>query len=146
MDADADLCVTSVHKSGSGVEQSSCFHLRDERIDPTLLSARADLLSTTSPSALMYAALDSWRRQMVEHGQQLLGRAANMAASFADRASSVRGVGLDLDSWRQAPGVANLDPLKICLDVWRLGMSGYDAADWLRQQTQVDVAMATTAD
>lgn len=33
IDADADLCVTSVHKSGSAVEQSSVFHLQGDRVE-----------------------------------------------------------------------------------------------------------------
>jgi arginine/lysine/ornithine decarboxylase len=142
MDAGADLCVTSVHKSGSGLEQASCFHLKGPRVDPAVLSARADLLSTTSPSALMYAALDGWRRQMVQHGQQLLEHAATMAAGFADQAIAIPGLDLDLDRWRDTTGVADRDPRKVCPDVWRLGMSGYDAAEWLRERTHVDVALA----
>jgi arginine/lysine/ornithine decarboxylase len=71
MDAGADLCVTSVHKMGSGLEQSSVFHLQGDMVDPGVLKARADLLATTSASVLVYAALDGWRRQMVEHGHAM---------------------------------------------------------------------------
>src|SRR5919199_393052 len=48
MDAGADLVVTSVHKMGGAVEQSSVFHLQHDRVDPDVLSAREDLLGTTS--------------------------------------------------------------------------------------------------
>lgn len=50
MDADADLCVVSVHKMGAGFEQGSVFHVQGDRIDQDRLSACADLLMTTSPS------------------------------------------------------------------------------------------------
>ena len=64
--------MTSVHKMGGAVEQSSCFHLRGDRIDPAVLKAREDLLGTTSSSALVYLTLDGWRRHMVEQGDALL--------------------------------------------------------------------------
>ncbi|MCP2341589.1 hypothetical protein [Actinomadura rupiterrae] len=63
MDAGADVCVTSVHKMGAGLEQGSVFHLQGGLVDPDVLSSRADLLGTTSPSVLIYAGLDGWRRQ-----------------------------------------------------------------------------------
>ena len=34
---------------------------------------------TTSPNVLLYAAMDGWRRQMVEHGHELLSNALNLA-------------------------------------------------------------------
>src|SRR4051812_27264913 len=72
MDADADLVVTSVHKMGGAIEQSSVYLLQGDRCDPSVLSQREDLLGTTSPSSLVYAALDGWRRYMVERGEELL--------------------------------------------------------------------------
>jgi arginine/lysine/ornithine decarboxylase len=57
MDAGADLCVTSVHKTGAGLEQSSVYHLRGDRVDPSVLAMHADLLDTTSPSSLIYGCL-----------------------------------------------------------------------------------------
>ena len=47
MDAGADLVVTSVHKVGGAVQQSSVFHLKGDRVDPSVLQAREDLLGTT---------------------------------------------------------------------------------------------------
>ena len=65
MDAGADVCVVSVHKMGAGFEQGSVFHVQGDLVDPAHLSACADLLMTTSPNVLIYAAIDGWRRQMV---------------------------------------------------------------------------------
>src|SRR3954468_8130698 len=68
MNAGADVCVVSVHKMGAGFEQGSVFHLQGDLVDKNRLSACADLLMTTSPNVLVYAAIDGWRRQMVERG------------------------------------------------------------------------------
>ncbi|HET9137940.1 hypothetical protein [Actinophytocola sp.] len=45
-----------------------------------MLTARSDLLKTTSPSALTFAGLDGWRRQMVEHGRAALAATLRLAA------------------------------------------------------------------
>jgi arginine/lysine/ornithine decarboxylase len=142
MDAGADICVTSIHKSGSSFEQSSVFHLQGDRIDAEVLSARADLLSTTSPCALIYAGIDGWRRQMVEQGHDLIAGAIGRATRFAEAIVQIPGIDLDLDAWRDGDGVADLDPLKICFDVWRLGLTGYDAAAWLRNERHVNLGVA----
>lgn len=44
------------------------------------LASRADLLGTTSPSVLLYAGIDGWRRQTVLHGHLLMIRALEPAA------------------------------------------------------------------
>jgi arginine/lysine/ornithine decarboxylase len=80
MDSGADVCVTSVHKMGAGLEQGSVFHQQGDLVAPAVLKAREDLLGTTSPSVLIYAGLDGWRRQMVEHGHALLQDALDLAA------------------------------------------------------------------
>ncbi|WP_229402660.1 aminotransferase class I/II-fold pyridoxal phosphate-dependent enzyme [Micromonospora okii] len=79
MNVGTDACVTSVHKMGSGLEQSSVFHVRGDRIDPAVLKQREDMLSTTSSSPLIYAALDGWRRQMAERGHELLASTLDLA-------------------------------------------------------------------
>lgn len=50
MDAEADLVVTSVHKMGGAVEQSSVFHLQYDRVSPEVLKQREDLLGTEGPA------------------------------------------------------------------------------------------------
>ncbi|OLR93613.1 aminotransferase class I/II-fold pyridoxal phosphate-dependent enzyme [Actinokineospora bangkokensis] len=141
MDAGADLCVTSVHKMGAGLEQGSVYHLQGDRVDPAVLSMRADLLDTTSPSSLVYAGLDGWRRQMVEHGHELLDRAIALDADARKRLGEVVTVVSREDV--VGPGKADdHDPLKIVMDLSELGISGYDAADWLREHHRVDVGLS----
>src|SRR3954471_17240293 len=112
MDAGADLVVTSVHKMGSAIEQSSCFHLQGDRVDPSVLKAREDLLGTTSSSSLVYATLDGWRRQMVEQGEQLLGTALARAARVRAVIADLPGLRLMGDQVVGSGGAAELDPLR----------------------------------
>jgi arginine/lysine/ornithine decarboxylase len=142
MDAGADLCVTSVHKMGSGLEQSSVFHLQGDRVDPAVLKEREDMLGTTSPSPLIYAALDGWRRQMVERGHELLDEALTRARETRAAIAELPGLAV-MEGEFVGPGKAEqIDPLKIVVDVSELGVSGYQAVDWLREQYHVNLALA----
>ncbi|MEU0898552.1 aminoacid decarboxylase [Streptomyces massasporeus] len=139
MDAEADLVVTSVHKMGGAVEQSSVFHFQYDRVSPEALAQREDLLGTTSASSLVYATLDGWRRQMVEQGHELLDgairRAHRIRAAVADL-PGLRPMGREIVEEGLA---ADLDPLKIVIDVRKLGLSGMQAVEWLRTHRHVDV-------
>ncbi|GAB3896915.1 ornithine decarboxylase [Kibdelosporangium lantanae] len=142
MDANADLCVTSVHKSGSAVEQSSVFHLQGDRVDPKVLKAREDLLGTTSATSLVYATLDGWRRQMVEHGHELLDAALSLAKSVRARIDDLPGVRVMAEEFVGPDLASSFDPLKVVIDLADLGISGYQAADWLREHQRVAVGLS----
>ncbi|MEQ7127689.1 hypothetical protein ABN034_24650 [Actinopolymorpha sp. B11F2] len=144
MDADADLVVTSVHKMGAAIEQSSVFHLQGDRVDPAVLKQREDLLGTTSPSSLVYASLDGWRRHMVEEGRGLLDAALQRAERVRAAVGDVAGLEL-LGARTVTDGDAyELDPLSITIDVRGLGISGYQAGDFMRSAYHVDVGSADT--
>jgi arginine decarboxylase len=144
MDADADLVVTSVHKMGGAIEQSSVFHLQHDRVSRDVLKQREDLLGTTSASSLVYGSLDGWRRQMVEQGRELLDAALR-------RAERIRARLRDMPELRVMGGeiveeglAAEFDPLKLVVDVRGLGISGMQAAEWLRANCHIDVGGSDT--
>jgi arginine/lysine/ornithine decarboxylase len=142
MDAGADLCVTSVHKSGSAVEQSSVFHLQGDRVDPAVLKAREDLLGTTSATSLVYATLDGWRRQMAQHGRELLTAALGLARTVRARIDELPGLRVMADEFVGPDAATSMDPLKVVVDVSGLGISGYQATDWLREHGRVTLGLS----
>jgi arginine decarboxylase len=142
MDAGADVCVVSVHKMGTGFEQGSVFHQQGNLIDPGQLSACADMLMTTSPNVMVYAALDGWRRQMVEQGHALLDAALDLAGQVRDEIEAVGGLHVLRDEFLGSEASHDLDPLHVVIDVSDLGVSGYDAADWLRDHQRLDMGLS----
>jgi len=143
MDAGADVCVTSAHKMGSGLEQSSVFHLQGDLVDPHVLSAREDLLGTTSPSSLIYAALDGWRRQMVEHGRALYDDALSLVSDVRSRIATIDGMHVHDRADFCGPGRAwDMDPLQVIVDITGLSISGYSAADWIREHHRVNLHLS----
>ncbi|GHF01913.1 ornithine decarboxylase [Streptomyces griseoluteus] len=140
MDAGADVCVTSVHKMGSGLEQGSVFHLQGDLVDPAELASRADLLGTTSPSVLLYAGMDAWRRQMVQHGEELMGRALGLARRVREEIESIDGIHVnDADDFCGPGLAADFDPLPSVMDIGALGTTGYRAGDWIREHHHIDL-------
>jgi len=142
MDAGADVCVTSVHKMGSGLEQGSVFHQQGELVDPAVLKAREDLLGTTSPSVLLYAGLDGWRRQMVEHGHDLLQAALELAGDLRQDVERIPGMHVDHDEFLGPDRAFDLDPLQVIIDIAELGVLGYRAADWLREHHRINLHLS----
>jgi arginine/lysine/ornithine decarboxylase len=142
MDADADLVVTSVHKMGGAIEQSSVFHLQGERVDPSVLKQREDLLGTTSASSLVYGALDGWRRQMVEHGEELLDAAIDCAGRAREEIGTIDGLGLMGAEIVEEGFAHEVDPMVLTVDVRELGISGFQAAEWARAERHVDFGAA----
>ncbi|MBA2947464.1 aminotransferase class I/II-fold pyridoxal phosphate-dependent enzyme [Streptomyces himalayensis] len=140
MDAGADVCVTSIHKMGSGLEQGSVFHLQGDLIDRSHLKSRADLFGTTSPSVLIFAGLDAWRRQMVLHGEDLLESALRLAREVRAGIEAVSGLHvLDEHDFVGRGLAADIDIFPVVIDVTGLGTSGYHAGDWLRARRGMDM-------
>ena len=141
MDAGADVCVVSVHKMGAGFEQGSVYHLQGDLVDGTHLSQCADLLMTTSPNVMLYAAIDGWRRQMVEHGTDLLGRALALAKSTRERIAGIDGLTVLEDRLLGEQASHDLDRMQILIDVSDLGVSGFQCTDWVRAHRHLDLGM-----
>ncbi|BBU22855.1 arginine/lysine/ornithine decarboxylase [Mycobacterium xenopi] len=142
MDAGADICVVSVHKMGAGFEQGSVYHAQGDLVDRDRLAACADLLMTTSPNVMNYAALDGWRRQMVQHGRELLGAALHLAKDVRERIGEIPDVDVMEDELLGTEASHDLDRLQVLLDVSATGASGYQARDWLRRHHRIDVGLA----
>lgn len=141
MSAGADICVASVHKMGMGFEQGSVYHLQGGLVDPIRLSQCADLLATTSSNVMLYAAIDGWRRQMVEHGHDLLGQALDLARRVRPKIDAIDGLQTVTEQLVRAEASHDLDPLHVLIDVAGLGISGYQAADWLRAECRIDFGL-----
>jgi arginine decarboxylase len=142
MDAGADVCVVSVHKMGGGFEQGSVFHLQGNLVDPAHLAACADLLMTTSPNVIIYSAMDGWRRQMVEDGHRLLDGALKIATNLRGTLEALPGFHVLEDELLRHEASHDLDRLQVLISVGALGISGYQAADWLRAHCQLDVGLS----
>ena len=141
MSAGADVCVVSVHKMGMGFEQGSVYHLQGALVDPVRLSQCADLLATTSSNVMLFAAIDGWRRQMVRQGHELLSSTLRLVRQVRRDVEALPGLHVLEEELLGAEASHDLDPLHVVIDLSQLGISGYQAADWLRANCRIDVGI-----
>src|SRR3954447_25592148 len=140
----ADIAIGSVHKTMSGLGQTSVMSVgSDERIDMDRLSLTAELEDSTSPAALLLSSIDGARHQFVHEGEELLRRAVSSAHLLRERLAvevpELRVVGID--ELCQRPGVADVDPTHVIIEVSSVGLTGYQADDWLRDERGVDIEL-----
>ena len=128
----ADVMLTSTHKIAGSLTQSAMLHVSD--------SARA-----TAPSSLLMASLDSARRQLALHGEQLLHETLEAIDVAREKLQTIEGIGLVDASMIGRKGVAGYDPLRIVLDVRGTGRTGYEIADELRRSYDVHVELPMRA-
>jgi lysine decarboxylase len=139
MEAGADVCVVSVHKMGLGFEQGSVYHLQGDLVDPIRLAQCADVLATTSPNTLIYAGLDAWRHRMVKEGRELLGRTLDLSRRVRGEIDAIDGIHVLEQELVGEEASHELDILHVVMDLKQLGISGYQAADWLREHERIDI-------
>ncbi|HVH23915.1 MAG TPA: DegT/DnrJ/EryC1/StrS family aminotransferase [Pseudonocardia sp.] len=142
----ADVMLTSTHKIAGSLTQSAMLHVSDSgRVDDGAVARALRLLRTTSPSSLLMASLDSARRQLALHGEQLLHETLEAIDVAREKLQTIEGIGLVDASMIGRKGVAGYDPLRIVLDVRGTGRTGYEIADELRRSYDVHVELPMQA-
>jgi arginine/lysine/ornithine decarboxylase len=91
---------------------------------------------------MIYAALDGWRRQMVQQGHELLSAALDLAKNARKRIEQIRDVEVLDEELLGTEASHDLDRLQVLIDVSATETSGYQARDWLREHCRIDVGLA----
>ena len=129
----SDLAIGSVHKTLSGLAQTSVLSVGSDRIDAERLTLCFELEESTSASALLSSSIDGARRQFVRDGDALLGHAVDMAELFRARLAAevpeLRVV--SVEELKSRPGVSAVDPTHPLIETASVGLTGYEAEDWL---------------
>lgn len=142
--AGADLVVQSLHKADGGLCQASMILIGGDLVDPVDVRLRLDLITTTSPSPLLYGSIDGFRRRMVIEGRSLLDQAVRRANELRDRLSKIKDLSVMDESIIGQEGVAEWDPLKLSVEVTGLGITGYQAKEWLLSERGLTVQLGDT--
>jgi arginine decarboxylase len=145
LSAGADLVISSTHKLVGSLSQSAMLHLgrgADGLLDEHIVDRAVTLVESTSPSALLSGSLDAARRHAATEGRALL---ADTIAALADARAAIKELpGLDVLDERLIgrPGVHDYDPLRLAVDVRGTGTSGYELADVMREQDDINLELA----
>ncbi|BAL82207.1 putative Orn/Arg/Lys decarboxylase [Selenomonas ruminantium subsp. lactilytica TAM6421] len=140
LDAGADMAAQSTHKILGSMTQTSILLARTGRIDLERVRSAASLLQSTSPNQLLLASLDIARLQMAEQGEELVGRAAELAEKLRQAVNKIPGLwsfGADY-----LPAGEKLDLTKVTVSVRSLGITGVQAESILRHTYKIQCELS----
>jgi arginine decarboxylase len=136
----SDLAIGSAHKTLTALGQTSVLSVGSDRIDTERLQLCFELEESTSASALLLSSIDGARRQAVRDGHELFDRAIRSAelakARIAAEVPELKVV--DPRSLVGRPGVHQADPTHLMIETRSIGLTGYQADDWLRDNHAID--------
>lgn len=125
----ADVSIQSTHKVLCSLTQSSMLHLSGNIVDRDRISRSLQTLQSTSPSYLLLASLDAARAQLSENRGALFSRAIGLSVNARKQIEEIPGITvLNPSSFTNCWA---LDPLRLTVGFWQLGLSGYEADDVL---------------
>lgn len=125
----ADLTVQSTHKVLCSLTQSSMLHMSGSIVDKEKISRCLQTLQTTSPSYLLLASLDAARAQLSESPDIVFNQAIELANEAKCLLKQIPGISvLENSSFPTFPAI---DPLRLTVGFWKLGLSGYEADEIL---------------
>jgi arginine/lysine/ornithine decarboxylase len=120
------------------------LHVGTERIDHGIVDRCVTLTESTSPSALLSASLDAARRHAQTAGHALIEETIDGTARLREQVRAIDG--LDVLDERicgsGSGGVVDFDPLRLAVDVRGTGASGYEIADWMREDDDIHAELA----
>lgn len=138
LEAGADLCIQSAHKTLPAFTQGAYLHVGSDRIDRERLEYFLDMLQTTSPSYVIMAYLDIARELMEKSGRNLLnGLISSIRASMDGLGSSCIRI-LDHNA---LPGFEH-DVTRITASTAGIGITGYATEKLLREGHNIQVEMS----
>ncbi|MFL5788655.1 MAG: aminotransferase class I/II-fold pyridoxal phosphate-dependent enzyme [Flavisolibacter sp.] len=139
----ADMSFGSIHKTMNGISQTSIINVKGDRIDKDRFTLCFDLYESTSPSSLMLATIDIARRQMALHGEELWGNALMLARKARKELKKLKGLTVIDKDILKKPGTFAFDETKLTMDVSKLGVTGYMAADWILENYKITFELIT---
>ncbi|CAM3308683.1 aminotransferase class I/II-fold pyridoxal phosphate-dependent enzyme [Saccharibacillus brassicae] len=144
MQAGADMAATSVHKLGGSMTQSSVLNVntRNGYINPKRVQTVISMLTTTSTSYILLASLDTARRQLALNGYAMAERALDFADYVRSAVNQIEGLYCFGEDIIGSEATYDYDPTKITIQVRHLGITGYEAENWLRDNHNIEVEMS----
>jgi arginine decarboxylase len=126
--AGAAATVQSVHKILSGLSQAAVLHVDPGQLDPATVRRGLQLIQTTSPHFAIMASIDLARRQMAEHGREMLQETLDRARRTAARLAAIPGLTVLRPEHLAGAGTGlhQLDETKLLVGTRGLGLDARD--------------------
>ncbi|MDP5273293.1 aminotransferase class I/II-fold pyridoxal phosphate-dependent enzyme [Chengkuizengella axinellae] len=142
MQAGADMAATSVHKLGGSLTQSSVLNVKEGLVDAKRVQSIMSMLTTTSTSYILLASLDTARKNLAIHGDQM----AELSLSLADHArkqiNEIKGFYCFGDEIIGSEATFDYDPTKLTIHLQGIKLTGYEVENILRDDFNIEVELS----
>ena len=142
MQAGADMAATSIHKLGGSMTGSSVLNVKEGLVSVKRAQSVFSMLTTTSTSYPLLASLDTARRQLAVHGNDLLDVAIRLAKDARKRINTIAHLHCVGRERLGTSATYDMDPLKLLISVKDLGITGHIAEEWLRHNANLEVELS----
>ncbi|MDQ1913082.1 aminotransferase class I/II-fold pyridoxal phosphate-dependent enzyme [Paenibacillus sp. GD4] len=142
MQAGADMAATSVHKLGGSMTQSSVLNIQGNLVSYRRAKTIISMLTTTSTSYILLASLDTARRHLALNGREMAARSVELAEYARHEINQIPGLSCFGREILGSEATYDLDPMKVNIHVRHLGITGYDAENWLREKYNIEVELS----
>ncbi|WP_341322547.1 aminotransferase class I/II-fold pyridoxal phosphate-dependent enzyme [Solibacillus sp. FSL H8-0523] len=142
MQAGADMAATSIHKLGGSMTGSSVLNVKEGLVSVKRAQSVFSMLTTTSTSYPLLASLDTARRQLAVHGNDLLDNAIRLAKDARKRINHIAHLHCVGREKLGTSATYDMDPLKLLISVKDLGITGHIAEEWLRKNANLEVELS----
>ncbi|MDK2800763.1 MAG: hypothetical protein PWP27_1432 [Clostridiales bacterium] len=142
LQAGADMCVQSAHKTLPALTQSSLLHVNSDRIDLPRLKSCLKLFQSSSPSFILMAYLDIARSIMQNSGEKMLNDLIEWTEELRDR---INRIGKIYCLGKELIGtchIQDMDATRVVIHFGKLGLTGYQVARELNMRYNIQVEMA----
>lgn len=141
VEAGADMCVQSVHKTLSALSQGSVLHFNSEIVDFNRTRKVVSMLQTTSPNYFILSSIDLARKQAYENGEKMLEKVISASEETRKKINRLKNFFCFTRKEIQAKGY-DLDVTKLTVNVTRSGLTGYEVEDILAKEYNIQVDCA----
>ena len=142
MEAGADLCVQSAHKTLPALTQSSLLHVRSNRVDLSRLKNCLRFFQSSSPSFILMAYLDIARSIMEYHGHEILDNLIIWANQLRQQMNQLKGIYCYDKSLIGTHCIYDIDLTRIVINFSEFGITGYEVAQILNHEYNIQMEMA----
>lgn len=139
----ADIVVNSLHKTLPSLTQTAILHVCSDRVDIEKVNASLAKFETSSPSYVLMASMDGCIRFLEKFGAEALcewSKNIDVARKSLSRLKKI-----DLFDGRKDGRVFAYDKTKFVFTTNRAGMSGVEFKKKLRQNSNIELEMASVS-
>ena len=144
MEAGADMSTLSIHKTGGSLTQSSVLLVNGNRVPRYDVIKTFNLLTTTSPSSLLIASLDSARKYLVFHGSRTINRIIKLAREARNRINEIKGFKARDKDYFKENGAYDYDETKVVVELDNLSLTGFELYKILKDKYNIQIELGET--